>query len=78
MYVYVASFIFIGGYFFCSTYNFLWIVCPSVGILSKYYKIINLLKFFKIHALHALRAPQVRPQGPQQLPDLPWPVLVDV
>ena len=36
LYIYIASFVLIGGYFFCSFYNFLWIICPSVGKLSKF------------------------------------------
>ena len=36
LYTYVGSFVLIGAYLFCSVYNFLWIVSPKVGILSRF------------------------------------------
>ena len=36
MYVYVMSLCLIGAYLSCSVYNFMWIVHPRVGLLSKF------------------------------------------
>ena len=36
MYVYIASLALIALYLFCSIYNFMWVISPKVGVLSKF------------------------------------------
>jgi hypothetical protein len=60
LYIYVASFVLIGTYLLCSVYNFLWIIHPKVGRLSRFLDGCSRQKDSYTEKIRRLKGPEIR------------------